>query len=67
MNSSKVIRSEIEAADMGKDFPIPMLGREFAKPAGAVVDTKLEGVIRAGFNIIVHKIALVFLFVTARE
>ena len=35
---------------MGKDFPIPMLGREFAKPAGAVVDTKLEGVIRAGFT-----------------
>ena len=51
---------------MGKDFPIPMLGREFAKPAGAVVDTKLEGVIWAGFNIIVYEIALVFLFVTAR-
>ena len=26
---------------MGKNFPIPMLGREFAKSAGAVVDTKL--------------------------
>ena len=47
---------------MGKDFPIPMLASEFTKPAGAVVDTKLEGVIRAGFNIIVHKIALVFFF-----
>ena len=39
---------------MGKDLRIPMLGREFAKPAGAVVDTKLEGVIGAGFNTIVH-------------
>jgi hypothetical protein len=50
---------------MGKDFLIPMLASEFTKPAGALVDTKLEGVIRAGFNIIVHKIALVFFFVTA--
>ena len=66
MNASQVIGREIEPADMGKDFPIPMLGREFAKPAGAIVDAKLEGVTRAGFNKIVHKIALVFLFVTAR-
>jgi hypothetical protein len=51
---------------MGKDFSIPMLDRKFTKPTGAVVDTKLEGVTRAGFNIIVHEIALVFLFVTTR-
>ena len=50
---------------MGKDFSISMLARKLAKSAGAVVDAKLEGIIRARFNIIIHKIVLIFLLATA--